>query len=74
LFSVMLVRAIRLPTNDVVVPSVAELPICHATLHGLPPLISCTDDPLAVVNALPTLNTKVALALPCAFSVSGPVN
>ena len=37
---VMLVSAMRLPMNDVVVQSVAELPICQATPHGLPPLIS----------------------------------
>ena len=73
-FKVMLVRAIRLPMNDVVVPSVAELPICQATPHGFPPLISRTDDPLAVVKVLPILNMKTALAFPWALSVSVPVN
>ena len=73
-FKVMLDRAIRLPMNDVVVPSVAELPICQATPHGFPPLIITTDDPLAVVNVLPVLKTKVAFAFPCALSVRVPVN
>ena len=42
-FNVMLVSAIRFPTNDVVVPRVAELPICQPTPHGFPPLIRETD-------------------------------
>ena len=33
-FRVMLVKAIILPTNDVVVPSVAELPTVQNTLHA----------------------------------------
>jgi hypothetical protein len=73
-FKVMLVSATRLPMNDVVVPSVAELPICQATPHGLPPLIKRTDDELAVVNVLPVLKMKVAAAFPCAFNVKVPVN
>ena len=72
--SVMLVSAIRLPMNDVVVPSVAELPICQYTPHGFPPLIMSTDDPLAVVSVLPILKMKIALAFPCALSVRVPVN
>ncbi len=63
-FRVMLVSAIRFPMNDVVVPSVAELPIRHATPHGLPPLIRSTDDALAVVRVLPVLNMNVARHLP----------
>jgi hypothetical protein len=73
-FKAILDSAIRLPTNDVVVPSVAELPICQATLHGFPPLIRATVDPLAVVNVVPVLKMKIAFALPCALSVSVPVN
>ena len=73
-FKVMLDSAIRLPMKDVVVPSVAELPICQATPHGFPPLIRATDDPPAVVNVLPVLKMKVALAFPCALSVRVPVN
>ena len=37
--NVMLVSARMFPTNDVVVPSVAELPTCQNTLHTEPPLI-----------------------------------
>ena len=73
-FRVMLVSAIRFPIKDVVVPSVAELPICQATPHGLPPLIRSTDEALAVVSVLPVLNMNVAPAFPCAFSVSVPVS
>jgi len=73
-FKVMLCSAIRFPMNDVVVPSVAELPICQATPHGFPPLIMTTDDALAVVNVLPVLKMKAALAFPCALSVRVPVN
>lgn len=61
-FKVMLDSAIRLPINDVVVPSVAEVPICQVTPHGFPLLIMTTDDPPAVVNALPTLNTKTSIS------------
>jgi hypothetical protein len=50
---VMLVSAKTFPTKLVVVPSVAELPTCQKTLHGAAPLISTTDEPLAVVRVLP---------------------
>jgi len=60
----MLVSARMFPTKVVVVPTVAELPTCQKTLHGEPPLISRTDELLAVVSVLPILNTKTALALP----------
>ena len=51
LFSEMLVSAIRLPWNAVVVPSVAELPTCQKTLHGVAPLMSTTELADAVVSA-----------------------
>ena len=73
-FKVMLDSAIRLPMNDVPVPTVAELPICHMTPHGFPPLIRTTADPLAVVNELPVLKMNVEPALPSALSVRVPVN
>ena len=60
--------------NDVVVPSVAEVPTCQATPHGFPPLIRTTDDPAAVVNVLPILKMNDELAIPCASSVRMPVN
>ena len=46
----MLVSARILPANDVVDPSVAELPTCQNTLHSDPPLITATEEPLAVVK------------------------
>src|SRR4051812_46874846 len=71
---VMLVRARMLPTNVVVAPSVAELPTCQKTLQFDAPLITATDDPDAVVKVLPILKINEALGLPCASSVSVPVN
>jgi hypothetical protein len=63
-FIVMLVNARMLPRNDVPVPIVAELPTCQNTLHRGPPLITTTDEPLAVVIVLPILKMNVALELP----------
>ncbi len=51
--SVMLVNARILPWNFVVVPRVAELPICQNTLQADPPLMIFTEELLAVVRALP---------------------
>ncbi len=53
LFTVMLVSARTFPANEVLVPKVAELPICQKTLQTVPPLIMFTDELLAVVSALP---------------------
>lgn len=49
--NVMLVSARMFPWNDVLVPSVAELPTCQNTLHSDPPMIT-TDESLAVVSVL----------------------
>src|SRR5438128_8398684 len=73
-FSVMLASARIFPTNVVVVPRDAELPICQKTLQGEPPLIMRTDEALAVVSVLPILKMKTALAELCASRVSMPVN
>jgi hypothetical protein len=70
----MLVRARILPVKVVPVPRVAELPTCQKTLQSFPPLITCTDETLAVVNVLPIWKMKTAAALPCAFSVKAPVS
>jgi len=70
----MLVSARMFPANEVVVPSVAELPTCQKTLHWLPPLLITTDDPLAVVSVLPNLKMKTAAGLPWALSVRLPVS
>ncbi len=73
-FKVMLVSARMLPEKAVVVPSVAELPICQNALHGAPPLVTNTEEPVAVVIALATLKTQTALGLFCASNTSGPVS
>lgn len=60
----MLVRARIFPTNSVVVPRVAELPTCQNTLQAVPPLITLTDELLAVVSVLPIWRMKTAASLP----------
>ena len=70
-FNVMLVSARMSPTNDVVVPSVAELPTCQNTLVPWPPLITLTLALLAVMSVLPIWKMKTALGLPCAFEREG---
>ena len=71
---VMLAFASILPTNAVVVPSVAELPTCQNTLQLEAPLISSTDAALAVVSVLPIWKMKIPLGSPRPSSVSAPVN
>jgi len=72
--TVMLVRARMFPLNMVLVPKVADFPICQKTLQGLPPLVMITDDALAVVSVLAIWKIQTALGLPCAFKVNFPVN
>jgi hypothetical protein len=67
---VMSVSARILPAKVVLVPRVAELPICQNTLHPEPPLITTTDELLAVVSVLTVWKMKTAPALPPASSVS----
>ena len=64
LFSEMLVSAMKVPWNAVVVPSVAELPICQYTLHGLAPLTSTTELADAVVSVEPISKTNCASGSP----------
>ena len=52
--SVILESASKLPTKAVVVPGVAELPICQNTLQFCPPVMTRTAELLAVVDVLPT--------------------
>ncbi len=66
----MLACARMLPTNDVLVPSVAELPTTQKTLHGDAPPVSATFEPVAVVSVLTALKTKT----PGLLSVTVPVN
>ena len=53
LFNVTDVCARIVPTKDVVVPKVAELPTCQKTLHACAPSIKTTELPEAVVNVDP---------------------
>jgi hypothetical protein len=70
----ILVSAKIFPTKFVAVPIVAELPTCQKMLHGAAPLVSTTDELLAVVRVLTVLNTHTAAELPCPSRVSAPVN
>jgi hypothetical protein len=47
------VNASIVPTNEVVVPSVAELPTCQKTLHACAPPVRTTELPVAVVKVDP---------------------
>src|ERR1700737_3288315 len=73
-FRVMLVCARMSPANDVVVPSVAELPTLQNTLPPCAPFISEIADALAVVSVLPMLKTKIELGLPRPLRLRTPVN
>src|ERR1700724_635348 len=73
-FRVMLVSATMLPSSAVPVPRVAELPTCQKMPQLEPPLISSTDEALAVVSVLPILKMNRALGLPCALRVRVPVS
>ena len=53
LFRVILVSATMLPSNEVPVPRVAELPVCQNTPQLEALLVSSTEEPLAVVSVLP---------------------
>src|SRR5687767_2335789 len=72
--TVMLASARMFPANDVVVPSVAELPTCQNVLLADAPLMRTTEEALAVVSVLPILKMKTALVLPRASSVRAPVS
>jgi hypothetical protein len=72
--TVMLARARMFPLNMVLVPKVADFPICQKTLHGFPPLVIITDEALAVVSVLAIWKIQTALGLPCAFKINFPVN
>jgi hypothetical protein len=65
------VRARMLPTNDVVVPNVAELPTCQNTLQACTPPVSTTLLPGAVVSPLTDWKIKTEFASP--ESVTVPV-
>jgi hypothetical protein len=66
------VRARMLPTNEVVVANVAELPTCQTTLHACTPPVSTTLLPGAVVSPLTDWKMKTEFASP--ESVTVPVS
>jgi len=72
-WTVMLARAVTVPTKVVVVPMVAELPTCQKTLHACAPPWSATRLPLAVMSVVPAWKTKTAEESPWASSVTVPV-
>jgi hypothetical protein len=59
---VMLVSARMSPTNEVAVPSVAELPTAKNTFRPRAPPVSEMLDALAVVRVLPMLKMNAAIA------------
>jgi hypothetical protein len=67
LFNVMLASAMMVPSNVVVVPRTAELPICQNTLHGVPPV---TLEPDEVVRVLPVRKMYGALGTSVRVPVS----
>src|ERR1035437_8021239 len=75
-FNVILSVAIIVPTNEVVVSRVAELPTCQNTLQPgpEPPLIKVTDEPGWVMSVVPVLKIQTAFGSPRALRVSVPVN
>lgn len=73
-FRVMEVKAKIFPLKLVVVPSVAELPVCQKTLQAWALFMRLTLLPLAVVIVEPILKMKTASELPWPLSVSVPVN
>jgi hypothetical protein len=62
--------AMTVPWNAVVVPSVAELPTCQYTLHGVAAPMSSTELFEAVVSVVPIMKTNCASGSPSASSVS----
>lgn len=62
------------PTNVVVVPSVAELPTCQKTLHGFAPPMRFTVLLGAVISVEPAWKMKTAAGSDWASNVTVPVS
>jgi len=62
------------PWNRVLVPKVAELPICQKTLQAWAPLIRSTLLSEAVVRVVAVWKMNTASGSPWASSVTAPVN
>ena len=72
--TVMDAKARMVPRKEVLVPSVAELPICQKTLQAWVPPVSSTRLFDAVVSVEPIWKMNIASGLPCASSVVSPVS
>lgn len=68
------VSAKMVPTNEVPVPSVAELPTCQNTLHAWAPLIRLTVLFEAVINVDPAWKMNTEFGLFCPSNVTVPVS
>ncbi len=66
------VRAMTVPTNVVLVPSVAELPTFQKTLHACAPLMSATVLLDPVMRVLADWKMKTAVGSPLASRVTVP--
>jgi hypothetical protein len=62
-------KARMLPTNDVVVPTVAELPTCQKTLQAWTPPDNTTRLPEPVMRVLTAWKMKTEFALPTKVNV-----
>jgi hypothetical protein len=71
-FSVTDVSARMVPTNDVVVPRVAELPTCQKTLHACAPPSRTTELLEAVMRVDPAWKMKTEFGSPPPFNVTVP--
>jgi hypothetical protein len=72
-FTVIDVRAKIVPRKVEPVSSVAELPTCQKTLHGLAPLMRFTELPVAVMSVEGAWKIQTEFGLLAPSSVRGPV-
>ena len=68
----MEVRASTLPTKEVALPRVAELPTCQKTLQGEAPFIRFTEAEVPVVRDEPIWKIQTLFGSPCASRVRAP--
>ena len=71
---VMLVSARILPANELFAPIVADSPTIQKTLQTPPPLVTKTDELVAVLRPPGIWIVQVAAVLPLASRTSCPVN
>src|SRR5512147_2344372 len=71
---VMLVSASTLPANELPAPMVADSPTIQNTLQTPPPLVTTTDELVAVLSPPGIWIIQTAVVSPWASSTSWPVN